>query len=345
MKARCVFFGVIVTFFFVCSCGRSRAPVLSAWEEFAIGLSEIYPLPSGEHEATWVELLNFGDRPVDIGGWCLRDKSRKSYLFPDDLPPVPPEGIVLVTFQGPTSPEEDDESFDARNVVRLHCRDQAASSMFRGLINECALYTSAQRREEQMVDYVCWGKWESGRNSEAAHRVGLWFSKRSVYEAFPKPGDPPGIHQGGSIGRKDLFLKPAIDYTHQRYVEFSPERLRPSGTSVWLIYTPDAVTPGVTNKWPAPVIYGPRGGRSGEGSTSFSWRWDAHPIIMDEWRGHILVATDPDLQHLVIDKIADAIYRHVPPLEPGKYYWRVRAENDADGTPWSATTEFEIRPF
>ena len=115
----------------------------------------------------------------------------------------------------------------------------------------------------------------------------------------------------------------------------------------WLRYLPHEVTPGAKNRWPAPSFF--RGYRafSSDGPTIFTWRWDIdhRGLRVDEWRAHLQVATDAGFEHLVIDKFAEAIYKHTPPLEPGHYYWRVRAESEAEVTPWSVTAEYMIRTF
>jgi len=64
----------------------------------------------------------------------------------------------------------------------------------------------------------------------------------------------------------------------------------------------------------------------------------------DEWREHIQVAPDPDMAHLVIDKHLPDHRPYVHLLAPGKYYWRIRVESDADATHWTPVVGFEILP-
>ena len=116
------------------------------------------------------------------------------------------------------------------------------------------------------------------------------------------------------------------------------------------VYPAHDVTRGTRNTWPSVFIYGPRGGVSYDGGPAcFSIAWPASLCRIpeadkDKWREHIQVATDPDLEDLVIDKHLPEHrpYQHALPV--GKYYWRIRVESDADATPWTPVVEFEILP-
>jgi len=311
-----------------------------AWEQYDISLSEICPVPRDQFP-TWVELYNQGQQSVDIKGWCLADKSGRVYLFRDDVPPVPPEGIVLVVFQGPSSPQEDDKDFEGDNLAVLYSRTQNTANAVRRLQNECALYTGENQRAEEMVDYVCWGGTQGLRNAERAIQAVLWKATHAnpVMVVSPgAPGDGPGLEPGGSISRI-LFDKPELDAATGR-VKKVPSR-------DWSIWPPRDVTPGEANILPAPLADILSGHMSSERGTALGWRLpDAVFTLADpeNWAGHIQVGTDPELRNLVVDAHSHSPYHHTPSLGPGKYYWRVRLENGPLATAWSAVIEFELDP-
>ena len=172
-----------------------------SWERLTIGLSEICFLPADEASPTWVELFNFGQEPVDIAEWSLNDASGQRYMFPKDLASVPPEGIVLVVFQGPPSPPADDKDFDGDNAVTLYCRVEDATTAFRAWIGECALYAGDVAEAERIIDYVPWGEWQATSNWEAASTAHVWSGKYSVFRADPWPGELEML-PGSSMARK-----------------------------------------------------------------------------------------------------------------------------------------------
>ena len=309
-----------------------------AWQ-IPIGISEICPVPAAG-QSSWVELMSFGEEPVQIGGWCLSDTRGSRYVFPEDLPPVPPKGIVLVSFQGPAGPPNDDKDFSGENVARLFSRAADANKSFLGQIGECALYNSGDVNTRQIVEYVSWGQWETTDNSERADALGLWPAGASVQTTTSEaPGYMPALVAGGSIGRM-VFSKREIDPVIGQ--------VKQAPSAEWGLYRPHEVTPGERNVWPSPLLHRPnKAVFASSASTNFSWRGaDMLCRLPDvaSWRSHIQVAIDPDFNHLVIDKYVTAPYRHVPPLTVGEYYWRVRVERGSEATAWSLTGELEARP-
>jgi hypothetical protein len=145
---------------------------------------------------------------------------------------------------------------------------------------------------------------------------------------------------GGSFGRM-TFRKPVWD------AERSMLKGGPSGD--WLTYPPREASPGQKNGWPPPVA----GAQPGNASSArgeytcfvFGVTWTKEKIA-GGWEYRLQVATDSEFENLVIDKlVADTPYRHTPPLAPGKYYWRARAERGAEATHWSGTGSFLAEPF
>lgn len=305
-----------------------------------LALSEVQPLPLKEEDPTWVELRNFGEEPVSIAGWSLADQSGTRYVFPAGLPPVPPEGIVLVVFPGPQSPPEDDLSFEGDGCARLYSRNPDAASAFRGPVNECALYVGPEPKPEHLLDYLCWGEWRPTPNAEAAHRVGLWPRRFVHLLTGPGPFGPNLLLEpGGSCGRPYL--------SSPRYSE-TLQMMRPGHrVGDWDAYAPPYVSPGQRNGYP-PIthIYGPRGKEVPIGPTGFGYAWPAslcHAPDKDRWRDHLQVSAVPDFSRLLVDALIDP-QPYACDLPPGRYYWRIRLESPEAATPWSEVIEFELLP-
>jgi len=276
----------------------------------------------------------------------LSDTRGTRYVFPEDLPPVPPKGIVLVTFQGPASPPNDDKDFSSDNVAKLFVRTPHATNYFAGQINECALYASPDANGEDIVEYLCWGDYPDSEHAHSASDVRLWSGRRALVTiANRKPGDYFVLQEGGSLGRM-AFRKPVWD-TQDNRLEGGP-----SGD--WLTYIPEETTPGRKNKYPSPIPFIPHPDShiSPQGAcTGFQWIWQPALIMRGdmalEWNSHLQVAGNPNFERLIIDSICPGTfsYAHPSPLEPGRYYWRVREERNGETTPWSPTGTFVINPF
>jgi len=306
------------------------------WQKLTIGLSEICYWPAAKQAPTWVEVINFGDAAVSIAGWCLSDTKGPVYSVPRDLPPVPPSGLVLIQFQGASSPAHDDKEFTSDGVAKLYGRKEGALNSLRGPSNECALYISAQCRPQEIVEYVAWGEAKATANARAAGPAGVRTGGSFVFPYRELMGDIEVV-PGMSIGRK-VFRR---QVTHRATGE---TRIRPAGK--WMRYSPHEVTPGAPNRLPAPGVWGPNGRLSCTDATYFSWWWyvDHRAVDTQRWQAHLEVASAPDFENMIVDELVDAPYAHRPPLESGKFYWRVRMENGTSATPWSPTTEFEILP-
>lgn len=62
-----------------------------------VRISEVFPDPDAPEDAgEFIELHNYGDEAVELGGWTLRDGSKTGkYVFPDDTP-LAPGAFLLV---------------------------------------------------------------------------------------------------------------------------------------------------------------------------------------------------------------------------------------------------------
>ena len=323
---------------------QPEPPAAQGIWQVPMAISELYPLPPDGH-AAWVELVNSGQEALSIGGWSLADRGGTRYVFPEDLPPVPGQGLVLVTF-GNRVGATDDKSFEGDNVASLYARAEGASQSFRGAVNECALYAAPQPQPQQIVDYVCWGEHHDTVHALAAARVGLWAGAYGVSRAQPKPGEDESVvlSEGRSIG-KVVFRKPV--WVHDP--ETGEHAISPSGD--WFIYIPQEVSPGRRNGWPSPILFAPY---PDMGISQFQLenvsficmlRYPRGWGEIAQWKTRLQVATDVEFRNLVMDVVYDApeVYRHTPP-RGGRYYWRARMEKGEEHSPWAPPSTFEILP-
>ena len=69
-------------------------------------------------ESQWVELYHSGKVQEDISGYVLTDEDGSDYVFPAELPPVPPGAFAVVYFDGAGSAGNDYDFAD--NIAELH---------------------------------------------------------------------------------------------------------------------------------------------------------------------------------------------------------------------------------
>jgi len=285
-------------------------------------------LPVANAKPSWIELYNYGQGRVDLSGWCVVDKSGNTFVIPKGLGLAPPGGVVLMRFCPRPPHEADDRDFGNDGVVVLHYWGRRACAAFTGTANECALYSSRQQQDEQLVDYVCWGINYWWKNPEAptkrhraAVKAGIWSQGSAAYVGNnPMPGDSPRMRAGGSLAR----------------VHFSSKWPRPD----WFICTPKDVTPARKNRWPAPHTAAPW----------FWWHAPAQGPLRFTWRGtkgpgyttRIQIAKSAKFRRLLVDQLTEGNFTYDP--KPGTYYWRVRYESKTDATNWSEPSRLIIDP-
>jgi len=304
-----------------------------------VALSEVCFLPASPNDPRWIELYNYGDRPVEIGGWCLVDKDDHVYVIPVAIKPVPPGACVLIRFTGPSCTADDRLDSSKENCAVVHCREAWASKAFKGRQNECALYRSVERKREDLVDYVRWGSGyrqptvhlDRAQERGAWHRRDLWGIHVGDEDDPRRREDPrPGLYPGGTLARVHFLL----------------------GGRAWYIATSADASPGRANEFPPPglpwippKLYYESAAKEG---MNFHWDWIFPHSARGTWhRGHIQVATDPGFRNLVVD---DDGSRRPYRLELGTYYARVRVYYRGPGdtqdrvTRWSKVQSFSVVP-
>jgi len=203
-------------------------------------LNEVRRLPSGDPHPPWVELRNEGGEPCDISGWCLRDGSGKTYVFPADLEPVPAKGVVLVVSGSPHEKLALKLSPEARECMIIYAGEELRE-FARGKENECALFCSAKPSKESLVDFVYWGGLSHTDQADWAVAARMWVRGEYDHKRFYNRewrDAPQGLD---SIGRPP-------DIGTGAYPSKEADVVWP----YWVPYYDVDATPGAPNPIPAP---------------------------------------------------------------------------------------------
>jgi hypothetical protein len=150
-----------------------------------VRVAEILYDPEGvDNGAEWVELLNTGDSPVQLGGWLLDASGPNLILPPIELPP----GEVLVVHTNAITPQP----ANGLEIWIVNGSNMGNTSGFVGL----------WRSETQGLDHIeDWVQYGSTGNSweGQAIQAGIW----------PEGGFLPDVEQGHSLRLVDPDAGPA----------------------------------------------------------------------------------------------------------------------------------------
>ncbi len=287
----------------------------------AVVITEIGILPEAQsYRDRWIELQNRGARPVNLSGWCIRDKDGNKCILPDNLRPLSPNGRLLLVLGRQA------DRYENVRAIRLTGRAAERLCGNGSAANECAVFPSARCRPKSIVDYICWGdpsRWRETETERAAITAGLW-RKRKLVEKLGLP--PP----------EELFIP--------REEECAPGQSlarvhRSDGRwSEWIVVPAEDISPGKRNRWPAPVAFYPTGKIEIDPGGKMSFRW-AYGTRDPAWWNRIQIALDRNMKRIVVDeKVGSGLYA----LRPGVYYWRVRSETNGDATRWSPTQSLTL---
>lgn len=306
------------------------APVLAApsplREGATVAISELCFLPAAPDGPVWIEVVNCGERPVDLRAWCVSDASG-AYCVVQGPCVLPPDGIALImTGAAELQPANAITFPDSAHVVHL------SATICGGTKNECALYAAPEPDAGALVDFVRWGRtrrsaaYLPSKNEEAAAAQGIWRVRTAVYVGLHQgAGDPAPIHTGGSIGRLSL-TKHWLAYRRD-----------------WFIYRPEDTTPGAKNVWPSPIPYWPADGTclllEGQGTRVVSFFWEARTGQGEVFRFQL--ASSVDFGQLAVPEITTASDQVDVSIPAGTYWWRVK--RGAPGARWSRVETFTIK--
>jgi|GEM_PF-744107 len=318
----------------------TKAPdVIKALDVIDVAISEFCPLPVN-NAPTWIELFNYGKTPVDAGGWILCDKTGVIYTIPHELPAIPAQGLVLVTFSGKDSPETDEMVFAEGKTAKLYTRNDNSLNAIRGFDNECALYASSTPEPDMILDHACWGSWPDSPYKKAAVAIGL--TTRMIADDDVKaatiPPTIPVIVSSCGFARK-LFEKPKFSRNRQLFIS--------SPCELWDVYPLRYLTPGKDNIWLPPIPHGPRGNaywdeKNGIGFGLFNPGSQMPRKGRPNWEVRLQVSSNVNFTELLVDEFIEPLYHLKPPPDPGTYYWRLRYETKEEETVWTESIKFTV---
>ena len=252
----------------------------------------------------WVELYNSGSYPANIDLFEITNEKGEGYTIPVELPEVPPNGYVVILFDGLGS-EHNDYHFDNGFAV-LHV-DTLSGDVFDNTSDTCTLYSGTYGGSGSRIDFVAWGDY--------AHD-GHYVNNAEEYGSY-----------GPVAANETIGVHPDVYGTAIR--------------NPWVIYAEDETTRGTKNAIPAPVPVVPfdnSGLRNDE--ISFSWRdWF---INVKEY--HLEVDDANDFSSPVISvRTESSVYHLEESLPDGTYYWRVKTITEkSEESSWSKIHAFKI---
>lgn len=257
--------------------------------------------------------------PVDISGWQLVNQAGLLYTFPEELPPVPAGGYVLIYLDGQGAAADQLEF--VRGTATLHTPvgmvdrlDDAA--------DQVALYTSSTHSPATLRDFVAWGA--PPQNADDAIAAGVW-AAGAFLDFAPS---------GGYVAPEDAALALQPNESAGRF---------PGYTDVWSIYRGDQLSPGAPNPVPNPAFSRPADGDIVDAS-NVVLGWSVMPHAAQY---QIQIATDLAFSTPVVDAVTPyADYHHNGLLGPGTFYWRVRTEMTSGNIgPWSFPLSIQTIDF
>lgn len=129
---------------------------------------------------------------LDFAGLEISNLAGDTYTVPSSLPPVPPEGIVLVLYDG-LGPSANDEDFTGDDLAILHTGATLAGDVFDDEDDEAGVYTGFPHDDATRADRISWGP---GQGTFDAH----YNLPREPNSGFP-------IAPGESVGRETTLAE------------------------------------------------------------------------------------------------------------------------------------------
>jgi hypothetical protein len=257
-------------------------------------LSEIAPA-SAAGKPAWIEIVAPAGG-ARLAGWSLSDEDGHVFTLPTSLPTLSEGGALTVALGSGR------DDLDARDgTLKLHAPGLPADT-FAADGDQLALYRSAQRTPENLVDFVAWGR-DPGGEAANAVRAGIWAERQFVYydQGF-----------GGGVAASP----PVADASLGRW------------NGGWVAYGSASSSPGRRNPPPAPLrSNAPDGSEFAAGSLSIAWTGVEHADVSFMFE----LSASPDFTRpLLRTRTNDPIWRPEQPLAAGTYFWRVQTV-DADG--------------
>jgi len=247
---------------------------------------------------------------TDISGWQVTDEDGRTYTIPEALPAVPPDGYVIIYFDGQGAQADDYDFSDG--VAVLHS-PEGLTDIFEDVADQVALYASSPHSSEAVVDFVAWGEPPGGDGANAI-AAGLW---QESWQVSMYIGSGAQLGEGNVPSGRSIGLRSGRD-NH--------------GPGDWAVYLGDDLSPGAAN--PLPRAYWSTvadGEQMANDGFALGWSWAPnadYQFQMDD---------DPTFASPLVDLVLDAPwYAPLEPVPAGDYWWRVRAiSSEAGFAAWS----------
>ncbi len=301
-------------------------------------ISEICYWPEkGENE--WVELKNISGKAFDASGWMLWDWLGLKFSLPEKLSPVPPDGYVLVVFDGTGKPPT---PFNKKGKAVVH----TPSGLTGDMLGDRGGHLGLREKEGWIRSYVAWGLSPGVVLSEALDSK-CWYKGGDGWKFTKADLIVEGSNEDRCSYTKDVIRGGSIYFPPNQNASHAKGNL-------WRVAYPFEVTPGGDNfQHPRPVpvpSYNIKTREDGKRTVGCA------PIKKNGVRYHFQVFTDKGCTELFEeapnvkpkiptgDEFPDRVYYELgkPVPEDSVVYWRVRAiYPDGGKSEW--TKPFKIR--
>lgn len=225
-----------------------------------------------------------------LAGYHISDEDGNVYAIPTTLPPVPPNGLVVIVLGTGT----DDLDF-SDGVATLYASSLPTSTFEVGG-DQVALYSSATFSATTLVDFLAWGE-DPDRDDENAVLAGLWNDGSHL------------LYDQGFGG--EVALSPRTP--NQSFGRYN---------GMWHSYRAGQSTRGLPNRPPGPMGSTiPGGARIGADTFGVAWTPVPGAVAYD-----FELATTPAFTHtLVATRSASPGWGADTTWPAGTFHWRARA--------------------
>lgn len=300
----CVVFLSIISTFAYAECPRD---FLKIWE------ISYWPQTG---QSQWIELNNAHPTSTYSCGGVEIVSNGGSYSLPAKLKDIPPNGKVLIYFDG-KGEDTNDYFFDGDNKAVLHAPSGKDGVFLGNPVGFANLYrVTSAHSSDTLLDFVAWGG-EPGEAAKDAVTKRIWSNKSSFIWTSGEPVFGPSetrMEQGGSLGRYD-----------SKWTTFKTANITPGADNLIALLSPVGITPPNQLR----LLQTP------------SFRWS---VVLGAEKYELEVATDSSFSNIVFtdNTVQNNMSLGVSLPSDKTYYWRVRSIKGTDISDWSSVQQFTI---
>jgi len=273
-------------------------------------ITEISPART-DNNSPWIEIHNPYPQKISASKLTLIFNDTMQYSIPKKLPVIPPNGFVILKFDG--QGEKLNEYRYKDNIATLHL----PSNFIRAIspkAGQIATQFTIDKKNKKLINFVAWGTPASQRSLTPERNL-LWSSKWFVNtsKSFGDYDPQAVITENFSIG-----LYPGGN---------------PANLADWVVYSSNEMTPGRNNTIPSPSLF-TLSDNAEVKSEDIAIGWTTSRSG-DKYKFQI--AKDPNFNTIIDDKILELpLYKPANTLPEGLYYYRVKViDKDGNESVWS----------